>query len=270
MLILGLLFLRFPLLIWACMTHQNMMSWAFSVFDIGTYFLTALLIWWERDRLAEFHIDGLALGLLLVKPLNALFYVPLGNFFYLLYIPIGIGLAVALFRCCPEVYRPNKKSWTWLAVGILTGIALGITAGYIFSHFQNNGIGWVERKPLSVIFTNPVLAIEYFSKMFLGSIFQTFYAGAAEEPLFRGFLWGALRRLGWRNRWICVFQAGLFCLGHIFYIPAKLYWSLAFTFITGLAFGVLAYRSRSIATSMAAHGFNNGCGDVFVNMVPWK
>lgn len=265
-LISGLLFLRFPLLIWSSMSHQK---WAYLTSDIGTYFLIAILIWWERDRLAESNIDGLALGLILLKPINLFFLCgnSYWNIAYIFYIPISIGLLLALFVNRPKASRPDKKSWIWLLVGMLTGMALGIGAGYVFSHFQNPD--WPGRKSISEIIANPMLIIQSLVFTILYPIYQLFYAGAMEEPLFRGFLWGALRRMGWRNRWICLFQAGLFCLGHIYYIYSKLYWSFGFAFIAGLVFGILAYRSRSIATSMAAHGFTNGWGDFFAHMLKW-
>lgn len=269
LLIAGLLFLRFPLIFLASMIDKKTAVWAYPAADIGTYLLIALLILWERDRLAQSNIDGLALGILLAKPVESIFYVAWGKMIYLLYIPIGIGLALALLRLRPAVSGPNKKSWRWLAAGILTGMAFGIITGYIFSHFQASGPGWVGKQSFSTILLKPLFLIQYLGFMIINPVQQMFYAGAMEEPLFRGFLWGALRRLGWRNGWICLFQAGIFCLGHIYYIPAKLYWSFGFTFIAALVFGFLAWRSRSIATSMAAHGFVNGWGNIFGNMIKW-
>ena len=79
----------------------------------------------------------------------------------------------------------------------------------------------------------------------------------AEEPFFRGFLWGALRRAGWEDVWIWAFQAALFWLAHIYWLgrsPVS-FWVVP---LGGLVFGILAWRSRSIAVSMVAHGLVNG------------
>lgn len=194
-----------------------------------------MLIWWERDRLAESNINGL--------------------------------LARILFIRRPAVSGPDKKSWLWLGAGILTGMIMGIIAAYIFSHYQTPNLA--NRESISVILASPELIIKYLSLIILLPVIQMVLAGALEEPLFRGFLWGALRRSRWKDGWICLFQASLFCLGHIYYIPLKLYWSFALTFIGAVVFGILAWRSRSIATSIAAHGFDNGWADIFSHMIKW-
>jgi membrane protease YdiL (CAAX protease family) len=91
---------------------------------------------------------------------------------------------------------------------------------------------------------------------------QMLFAGIIEEPFFRGFLWGALRKAGWRDHWILLAQAGLFWLGH-FYYAGKAPWSFWLAIPAGgLVLGLLAWRSRSIATSMLAHGCMNGFGQI--------
>ena len=85
-----------------------------------------------------------------------------------------------------------------------------------------------------------------------------FSAGLAEEPFFRGFLWGGLRKTGLREVWIWLVQAGLFWLGHAY---AFLYGPFSFWLIVpiaGLVLGLLVWRSRSIAPGMIAHGLANG------------
>ncbi|CAG0930278.1 hypothetical protein TFLX_01635 [Thermoflexales bacterium] len=91
-------------------------------------------------------------------------------------------------------------------------------------------------------------------------IYQLGYAAVSEEPLFRGFLWGYLRKLKCPEKWIWLFQTGLFMLGHIYYVtnaPVS-FWIIVP--VGGLVTGWLAWRSRSIATSMAAHGALNALG----------
>jgi membrane protease YdiL (CAAX protease family) len=83
-------------------------------------------------------------------------------------------------------------------------------------------------------------------------------AGIGKEPFFRGFLWGSLRKTGLKDIWIWLAQAGLFWLGHAY---ALLYTPFSFWLIVpvgGLVLGLLAWRSRSIAPSMVAHGLANG------------
>ncbi len=94
----------------------------------------------------------------------------------------------------------------------------------------------------------------------IGLGYQTGYAAVSEEPLFRGFLWGYLRKGGWSDGWICLFQAGLFMLGHIYYLNSLpiSFWIIVPT--GGLVLGWLAWRSRSIATSISAHATLNALG----------
>ena len=91
--------------------------------------------------------------------------------------------------------------------------------------------------------------------------YQIGYAAVSEEPLFRGFLWGYCARAGWKNGWICIFQALLFMLGHLYRLNYPNAWqALAVTFFVGLVFGLLVWRSRSLVSSLAAHGFYNAAG----------
>jgi membrane protease YdiL (CAAX protease family) len=274
LLISGLIILRFPLLIGARLLRPDTEGWAISICEVGTYLLAAVLIVWERDRLANSHIDSLAIGLLLLKPFEILFYRngsfgPYTGRACLLYIPIAVCLAVVLLVRRPSFHRLSWRNLVWLAAGALAGMGMGIGVGYLFSHFQTPGAGWVGRMSLSDIFETPDMLGQYLLYLVRKPLQQAFYAGAMEEPLFRGFLWGALLRAGWKHGWICLFQAGLFCLGHIYYLLAGLYWSFGFTFIAGLVFGALAWRTRSIVTSITAHGFANGWGDIFAHMIRW-
>lgn len=71
----------------------------------------------------------------------------------------------------------------------------------------------------------------------------------------------------WKDGWICIFQAGLFAIGHIYYLnkAAISFWLLVL--ISALVFGFVAWRSRSIVTSMAAHGTMNSLGYLFGSIV---
>ncbi|MDD5370609.1 MAG: CPBP family intramembrane metalloprotease [Anaerolineaceae bacterium] len=95
---------------------------------------------------------------------------------------------------------------------------------------------------------------------FLSIFYQLGYAAVSEEPIFRGFLWGYLRKSGYREVWIWLFIAGLFVLAHLNYLKTA---PILFGFtvpLSALVLGWLAWRSRSNATSMVAHGVMNGLG----------
>lgn len=272
LLIAGLLILRFPILIWAA-HHREIVSWAIPLAEIGTYGFVALLVWWERQRLAESHIDGIALGLLFVKPLEVLFY--LDGFDthqvwpYILYLPISLTLAIGLFFHRPTSLRVFSRHWAWVYMGILVGAVMGIGIGYVFAHYQVQNFHLEWRKSVTDILADSTVLREYLGFLLVRPAQQLFYAGGMEEPLFRGFLWGALRRAGLKDARICLLQACLFCLGHIYYLTTGLYWSLGFAFFAALILGVLAWRSHSIATSMLAHGFTNAWSDFFGSVLLW-
>ncbi|CAG0930280.1 hypothetical protein TFLX_01636 [Thermoflexales bacterium] len=71
LLLAGLLFLRLPFL--AGIASLSKPDWLAPIFQVGTYLLTACLIWWERERLADFHIDALAIAIIILfKPIQTL------------------------------------------------------------------------------------------------------------------------------------------------------------------------------------------------------
>ena len=225
-------------------------DWINLTFEIGTYFLTFLLVWWEREHLAEFFIDRMALFILILgKPCELVLYLfhrtPFQSVFYWAYLPISLGLLmVVLFSPC-KLNKLQARNWLWLLAGIVTGIAVGILYGYL----------------LRIQFPGRSEKLTLFWALFLPAQ-QLIYAGIAEEPFFRGFLWGGLRRAGWKDIWILLFQTALFMLGHIYYFGT---FPISFWIIVplgGLITGVLAWRSRSIATSMAWHGISNAVGQM--------
>ena len=109
------------------------------MYEIGTYLVTAILIWWERERLAEFHIDSLVLGIVILgKPLELLLYwmhipftYPPKSAVYFLYLPIALGLSVALLSRRFSLPKHSVRLARWLIVGFLGGIALGVYFGSV-------------------------------------------------------------------------------------------------------------------------------------------
>ena len=88
----------------------------------------------------------------------------------------------------------------------------------------------------------------------------------SEEPLFRGFLWGRLRARGWKESRICLFQALLFAVGHVYYVGTANISAFLVVPLGALIFGLSAWRTRSIGTSMIAHGITNAFGNTLANV----
>jgi len=259
LLIAGLLCLRLPLLAGVRYFSKTNPDWLWPSFEIGTYLLTAILIWWEKDRLADFHIDKLALAIIILfKPVETIIRTLWGNDKSGLAFPnplglalwtIAIGLFITLRVGRLELPRIQAINIRWFIIGILGGIAVALLLGYPMS-LQ------IDKSDLT---SKPEL-IAVVVQVSLNFVFQLGYAAVTEEPLFRGFLWGYFRKLGWKEIWIWLLQAGLFALSHIYYLNTApiSFWLIVPT--SALVMGVSAWRSRSIATSMAVHGAINGLG----------
>ncbi|PKN93082.1 MAG: hypothetical protein CVU44_11675 [Chloroflexi bacterium HGW-Chloroflexi-6] len=258
-LLAGLLFLRLPFFGGIALFSRP--DWLGPVFDIGTYLCTACLIWWERDRLADFHIDRLALAIIILfKPVqtillstlmlneNPLAFPNLPSLFLWI---ISLGLFLALWLSHAPLPRLSKLSWAWFGVGILAGLLATLIIAYPMSLQIDKSQIYGKPDLLAFLLRTPV---DFF--------YQLGYAAVTEEPLFRAFLWGYLYKAGWKTIWIWLFQAGLFMLGHIYYL-AKL--PISFWFIvpmSALIFGALVWRSKTISSSLAAHATMNALGYV--------
>jgi membrane protease YdiL (CAAX protease family) len=253
-LVAGLFILRVPLLA-GIRIFTPSAGWANPVFEIGTYFLGALLIWRERNHLADFHVDRLVLFIFILgKPLELLlvqlqipFATPSRSAAYMLYLPIALGLGIAMLAARPNLPAMNIRLAGWLLVGILAGLVLGVYSGNLIK--ANLGPGSSGSVNFRLVLLLPLQ--------------QLLSAGINEEPFFRGFLWGILRKSGLKDVWVWLIQAGVFWLAHAYYLFHGVTFSFLFIVpVGGLVMGWLAWRSRSIAVSMLAHGISNGIGQI--------
>jgi hypothetical protein len=255
-LILALLVLRY----WvtgARLVFTEVPVWVIPVFEIGTYLFVAILLVLESHSLSDYHINALALWMvILFKPVETIYLAAWAQLNSPMAFPRGPSLlvwAIALgllvhFRS--RLFQRGAVPWRdlrWALLGGLVGLATVLVTGYPESFVVPQ---LDPRYRLDVLSGLPssLVSIPY----------QWGYAAISEEPVFRGFLWGYLRKSGWRELWIWLFQAGLFSLAHLYYFNTA---PLSFWFIVplgALVLGWLAWRSRSIATSMVAHGVMNG------------
>jgi len=223
-----------------------------------TYFLTAILIWRELERLHEYFIGKLALVIfILSKPVILLLWVSglFPNMTLALRIaplvltPVSIWLAWVLWKAGNVKLNVRRHLPAWLLVGALTGTALA----FLFSGLA----GQPAEAPVKSI--TPLMAVILLT-VNLSS------AAVDEEPLFRGFLWGWLIKRGWREGWIWLFQAFLFWAAHLYYLgrmPLSLWVIVP---VSGLALGLLAWRARDIAPPMVAHGIIDGLTQILAGL----
>lgn len=261
-LLLGLLlFLRFPFLISAAYGIKMFaVKDIFSVYLDCTYILSAALIWWEKDRLIEFHIGIQALCLFIfipiLKPVVSILlstYTPYKHNTYS-WIQFAAAAALGLSLIISKGRFTRMKLRTaifWIAVSIAVGLATGAIWGFVYK-VQNN---------ISGVQSSLLISLRLF-------FIQLSNAAIAEEPLFRGFIWGYLKWLHVNEYWIWLIQAGLFCLGHIYYLNTAPYSFFIAIPAMALIFGFIAWRSRSISSSMIIHGLYNSFSE-FVAYSGW-
>ncbi len=245
----GLLLLRFPWLIFGRFLVPGD-DVVIVVYELGTCLLTCLLIFLERERLAEYHVDGLALVLLLDAPIAVLVGRMAGG--YALpgqEIKAGftVILLVALLIRRPVLPRRGVgRTVGCIGAAVLAGAALTVVSAFVLS-FQSAQVVDLSALPSA-------------GRLLYGSLYQLDYAAAAEEPLFRGFLWGRLRKCGWKDHWIWLFQALLFAVGHAYYVGSSNISAFLAVPLGALALGLIAWKTRSVGASMIAHGITNGFG----------
>jgi membrane protease YdiL (CAAX protease family) len=251
----GLLFLRIPFLMGLRILAPAL--WIETVFEVGTYLLTACLIYWEREHLTDFHIDKLALiMIILFKPVQTIMLIILGHKDRPLALPnlpgiaiwvIAFGLVVALWPSRKILPKFSIASLGWVGIGLVAGLLTTIILAY-------PGSFTISYSPFVLPRLLKDLPISFFT--------QIGYAAVSEEPLFRGFLWGFLLKCGWKNKWIWLFQAGLFMLSHFYYFNRYPFSFWILVPFCALVFGAVAWRSKTIAASMAAHAFSNSLGEL--------
>lgn len=267
LLVVGLLLLRFPFYGGLRYFWGSLPEWVVICFQIGTYGLTAILIWWEREHLADFLIDKWALTIFVLGvPLGTLSWgfqmgtdagLAFPNLPALILWGIALGLLVALKLSHCKLSPAPPRIPFWMVIGILFGVGIGIVSAFLNAPAITRDN---FNASLTALYSQPWLAvlITLVPQCLLGFARQMGFAAISEEPLFRGFLWGYLRRMGWKETKAWLFVAGLFWLGHLHYLGSApiVFW--VEIPLTALVFGLLAWRSRSIATSMMAHGTVNG------------
>lgn len=241
LLLSGLLILRFPFLIGLSLGAANISPvvqfLGLLIFEGGTYLLTAILIWWEREHLKDFWID-------LASAITFLC-----QMFYFL---IGLGLFWAMRRARAKFPMPSTNVWRWVLVGAALAILCEIFI--VNSPIEPPQAHTLNSASAGFIFLIPALFI------------QTTNAAVWEEPLFRGFLWGYLRRAGWKDIWIWPFQAILFTLGHVYYLQNEALgpWLIRMM-VPSLVIGFIAWQAKSVFASMVTHGMFNAIHDMLAH-----
>jgi membrane protease YdiL (CAAX protease family) len=234
----GLLLLRFPFLIAADMLLARESVYrtvSVGIFAGGTYLLTAVLIWWERERLQDFWID-IGSGITFLCQIFCF--------------PIGIVLFRAMRRSQARFPPLPPGVLPWLLIGPILALAATLLT---------------TRLGLEPIRPRGQEAASLFW-LLTSTFIQMNVAAVLEEPLFRGFLWGYLRRWHWSNILIWLLQAVLFTLAHVYYLKDESFmpWLIRIM-LPSLVIGLVAWQARSIFASMVTHGVFNASADILMH-----
>lgn len=234
--LIGLLLVRLvdaDLAIWAFGT--SMPDWVPYLYNGVAYILTAVIVWLNRHRLATINIDRSFVVALIVG----------GVLYSFQETPYNIGALV------------------------------GITAGLFYWGFINNQFVYKNPAPypkgtvllilLSILLAlapvgifqptfKTALSFQSFSVTLMGALQIGLMLNAFEEVIFRGALWAYLRSLGLSEQIAFSVQAVLFWIAHhrdrldggeyFFWIAVP---------CMAILLGILAWRSKSLTPSLAAH-----------------
>ena len=243
-----LLLLRFPLLI-AAQFGLIPNTIAVVVFLTGTYLCTGILLCRNISTLDEYCISIPALLLFLVSPIMAI----ISNHndvtaFARIVMAIVFAVFIIRNKKVLSTVKSNPKAVLWNCLFILAAVGI---ATVLFAYIR--GFSGTESTVTLPMLTN-------------GILFQLSFAAVMEEPLFRGFLWGSFRQMGIQDGLVCVIQAVLFWLAHIYYYNTGINFWVVIP-IGSLVLGLVILKTKSTSYSMAAHALINSLGDVFQHFV---
>lgn len=216
-----------------------------SSYEAVTFLTIVTLIVINRERLFFFKIDRASCWIIILGgTIFRTIFIGEPLFFSLLYWIAAIGLFYVLRKT--KVHLQRSSIW-WLPVGLLVG-SIFI---FVLSLLNGHRISIPEDKPGS------------FMELFIPFTYYLFHSAILEEPVFRGFLWGALQMRGIPQRNILFCQAVLFGIAHINYLHQP-FVLLVQVPVLAIVFGLLVWKSGSIAPALMAHAtYNTWLGTIF-------
>ncbi|TFG32023.1 CPBP family intramembrane metalloprotease [Candidatus Thorarchaeota archaeon] len=243
-------------------------EWWFHMYILITIAIISMLILWERNSLTTYHVDLTALVILIPLMMIGSYMATIeiyGGFGYsgfswrwwidarILFLPIGLALFLGLLLSCIAKKRAGNLSIREMALvyicnqnrkGLIFGVVVGIVVGLI--------LGTLE----SMLFPVVRIPISLFEIVTL-LMYQLINAAAVEEPVFRGFLWGHLRKRGMKDSHVFIFQALLFWIAHIYYLSVLPLSMFLIVPLGSFILGFIVWRTHSIGASMLTHGLVN-------------
>jgi membrane protease YdiL (CAAX protease family) len=168
-------------------------------------------------------------------------------------------LSYLFFRTVPKtdrylynLSRPNKKLVLIACAVALLGLAMNIAVELLFMGSRLDHQFTEIGNPMIFAVLFPIV----FPLELAGILITQFVLNALpEELLFRGILWGSLRRCKLSDFSILCVQAILFWAGHYYYYDTPQFWIRVL--LAGLIFGIVAWKTRSLFLSAIVHACMN-------------
>jgi len=225
------------------------LQYFYLFFQIIIYLLIAFILWTEKQNLEDFHLDKIAFVLFLfIRPIMLFIYSKNDIFQIISSIIITFISISFLFKFRSSynfIPRIQRKTVVW---GII-GIFIGIIERLIQDSVVINKIVINQKIVIYIVF----IFFYYFSQTVL-----------EEEFIFRGIIWGYLKRIGWKDGGICLFQAIIFWIVHFHHFMIREGDPFGFRFfIGGIILGLLTWITRTITPSIMSH-FSYNTSDAVV------
>lgn len=221
-----------------------------------SFTIIAILIIRESKQLELFHIDKFSILTLIFFCFFRTKYNVNGEIWFTI-IFIIIGLTVGIFTIKNWRSIPNTN-FRFIFLGLIIGVVNAIFAIVLLNNTGNVMQKIDGYKGLSTII---IVFREFISTLSSAVIY--------EEIIFRGFLWGYLRQVGYSDGLSCIFQGVIFWLIHFskygFSIP-----ELIIIFLLTISTTIIVRYSRQVFPALVIHSFTNALTNILLYIVTWR
>lgn len=253
--ILILFALRYPLLF---LGEKEVVptEFAYVIYLCATYLFSGIFIYINRSELEKYNITNISVLIFLFAPIMAII---MGNdydptLWIRFIISVVLGLLMFSKRNC--ILKGDKKSVRTIIINITFTIVLCIVIPILIHIIRGSPkIDLTALSPEAVRFN--------IKEMWF---FQLSSASISEEPLFRGFFWGYMKKRGIKDIWVCLMQVMLFWFGHIYYIDTGINFWIVHP-LAALLLGMLVWKTKSITYTMIFHSCINTFSD-YLRFIP--
>lgn len=231
----------------------NLNSYIEYTYIVIIYVVIALSIWLEKKNLHEFNLDRLSL-LILIS--SSVFRRRLGveNEAYFLIIIGAAGLLILISTILNWSKIP-KTNIRWVAIGFFVACIALIP------------ITFIESLKLQTIPNNSPGSYGVFWDIIRRAMYDLSFTAPIEEILFRGFVWGYLRKLKWGVNKVFWVQGALFWLLHIGRISSFFTFFFSIPILTYIS-SELTKRSGQVSPSIISHLIINTIVSVLLAVSP--